>query len=121
MHTHSPDLTLSTGISLVLVTAPQGDPALKLAREVVEEGLAACVNLVPSIRSIYRWQGKIEDDAETLLILKTRTEVVEALRQRIVELHPYSVPEVLAVEVDRGHAPYLAWVLEQVRGPSSPR
>ena len=115
---------MPTDVSLVLVTAPPGDPAAALARQVVEEGLAACVNLVPGIRSIYRWQGRIEDESETLLVIKTRSEGVEALRARIVELHPYSVPEVIAIPVAEGHAPYLAWVLEQVsarpRGSPSP-
>lgn len=115
---------MPTDVSLVLVTAPPGDPAAALARQVVEEGLAACVNLVPSIRSIYRWQGAIEDESETLLVIKTRTEGVAALSARIVELHPYSVPEVIAIPIEQGHAPYLAWVLEQVaarsRGSSSP-
>jgi len=105
---------LATGISLVLVTTPEGDPAHALARDLVEEGLAACVNIVPKIRSIYRWEGKIADEAESLLVIKTRSETVETLRARVIELHPYSVPEVIAVDVDRGHAPYVQWVLDQV-------
>ena len=111
---------MGTGVALVLITAPAGEPAAQLARQLVEDGVAACVNLVPSIRSIYRWQGKIEDDTETLLIVKTRRECVEALRARVIALHPYSVPEVIAFDVAEGHSPYLAWVLEQVSAPTTP-
>lgn len=107
-----------TGVALVLVTAPAGEPAAALARRLVADGLAACVNLVPTIRSIYRWQGKIEDDTESLLVIKTRRECVEALRARVIALHPYSVPEVIAFDVAEGHAPYLAWVLAQVTPPA---
>ncbi len=106
-----------TDVILVLVTAPSTDKAAELARTLVEEQLAACGNIVPGLRSIYRWEGKIHDDAEVLLILKTRTALFEPLRARIVELHPYQVPEVLRVDIAEGHAPYLAWVLENSRRP----
>jgi periplasmic divalent cation tolerance protein len=109
---------LPSGLSIVLVTTPEGDPAHALATNLVEEGLAACVNIVPRVRSIYRWEGKIADEAESLLVIKTRTETVEALRARVIELHPYSVPEVIAVDVDRGHAPYLQWAFDQVTARS---
>ena len=104
-----------TDIILVLVTAPSAAVAASLARTLVEEGLAACGNVVPGLRSIYRWQGRVEDEAEALLLLKTRAEAFEALRRRVVELHPYDVPEVLRLAVEAGHEPYLAWVRESVR------
>ncbi|NMO22189.1 divalent-cation tolerance protein CutA [Pyxidicoccus fallax] len=106
-----------TDVILVLVTAPSADKAAELARTLVEEQLAACGNIVPGLRSIYRWQGQIHDDAEVLLILKTRAALFEPLRARVVELHPYQVPEVLRVDIAEGHAPYLAWVLENSRQP----
>lgn len=95
---------------VVLVTAPSAERAAEIARAVVEERLAACGNVVPGLRSIYRWEGKIQDDAEALLVLKTTRARFEALRDRIVALHPYDVPEVIALSVEAGSAPYLAWI-----------
>lgn len=76
----------------------------------VDERLAACVNLVPGARSIYRWQGQLCDEVETLAIVKTTTERVDELTARLVSLHPYEVPEVIAVPISAGYAPYLAWI-----------
>lgn len=108
---------MATDVILVLVTAPNADTAATLARTLVEEGLAACGNLVPGLRSIYRWEGKVQDEAEVLLLLKTRAALFEPLRARIVTLHPYQVPEVLRVDIAEGHAPYLAWILDSTRAP----
>jgi len=99
---------------LVLVTAPP-DAGRELARKLVEERLAACVNQVPGIRSVYRWEGKLEEDEEVLLLIKTTGERLEALMKRVPELHPYRVPEVLALPVAQGHPPYLAWLAEATR------
>jgi periplasmic divalent cation tolerance protein len=99
-----------TDALVVLVTAPTADRAAELARVLVEERLAACGNVVPAIRSIYRWEGRLHDEAEALLVLKTTRARFEALRQRVCALHPYAVPEVLALSVDAGSAPYLAWL-----------
>ncbi len=104
-----------TGVSgnkylVVLVTVGSADDAAGLARTLVEERLAACGNIVDRIRSIYRWEGKIEDEGETLLVLKTRAARFEALKRRIVELHSYDVPEVIALEITDGHKPYLDWI-----------
>ncbi|WP_342374867.1 divalent-cation tolerance protein CutA [Myxococcus stipitatus] len=104
-----------TDAILVLVTAPSTDKAAELARTVVEEQLAACGNILPGLRSIYRWEGKVQDDAEVLILFKTRASLFDALRARIIALHPYQVPEVLCVDVADGHAPYLAWILESTR------
>lgn len=104
-----------TDVILVLVTAPSTDKAAELARTLVEEQLAACGNIVPGLRSIYRWEGKVHDEAEVLLILKTKATLFDVLRARVVELHPYQVPEVLRVDIADGHAPYLAWVLDNSR------
>ncbi|HCF60784.1 MAG TPA: divalent-cation tolerance protein CutA [Myxococcales bacterium] len=99
---------------VVMVTAPSAEKASEIARVLVEERLAACANLVGPIRSIYRWQGKVEDEAEVLLLLKTRVEVFERLRERVVGLHEYSCPEVVALPIVRGHEPYLQWLGESV-------
>lgn len=103
---------------VVLVTAPDADTAARLARTLVEERLAACGNLVPGVRSIYRWEGRVCDEAEVLLILKTTAEGAEALRARVVALHPYACPEVLVLPVEAGHGPYARWVREAVGGPT---
>jgi periplasmic divalent cation tolerance protein len=93
-------------------TFPDPDKAAEVARTLVSEQLAACVNLVGPVRSIYRWNGEISDDKETLAVIKTTTERFEAMKARLVGLHPYEVAEVIALPVDGGHAPYLAWVAD---------
>lgn len=103
-------------VLLVYVTVPDGDVAERVARTVVEERLAACVNVVPGIRSFYRWQGRIEEDGEKLLLMKTQARLFHALRQRVVELHPYEVPCITALPVVDGHGPYLSWVREETGG-----
>lgn len=95
---------------VVLMTAPSAEVAGDIARALVGEGLAACVNVVPGVRSIYRWKGELCDDAEVLCVMKTRAERFEALRARAVALHPYEVPEIIALPLAAGHAPYLAWI-----------
>lgn len=95
---------------VVLVTTPTPERAAEIARALVEERLAACGNVVPGLRSIYRWEGKVQDDAEALLVLKTTRGRFEALRERVLALHPYDVPEVIALPVEAGSAPYLAWL-----------
>jgi periplasmic divalent cation tolerance protein len=102
-----------TSVVVVLSTFPNPDKAAEVARTLVSEQLAACANLVGGVRSIYRWKGELADDTETLAILKTTRARFEALKNRLVELHPYEVAEVLALPVDGGHAPYLAWVAAQ--------
>lgn len=96
--------------ALVLVTAPDPDTAARIARTLVEERLAACGNVIPGLRSIYRWKGAIEDSAEALLLLKTRSEVYERLQARVVELHPYECPEVIRLDVAGGLPAYLDWI-----------
>jgi periplasmic divalent cation tolerance protein len=94
------------------VTAPPGEPAAALARALVEERLAACANIIGGIRSIYTWKGKVEDATEDLLVLKTRADLVERLVARVGELHPYEVPECIALELREGLPAYLAWIDE---------
>jgi periplasmic divalent cation tolerance protein len=99
-----------TDALVVLVTAPTAEKAAEIARAVVEERLAACGNVVPGLRSIYRWEGRVQEDAEALLVLKTTRARFEALRDRVLALHPYEVPEVIALPVAAGSARYLAWI-----------
>ncbi|HEX8112024.1 MAG TPA: divalent-cation tolerance protein CutA [Kofleriaceae bacterium] len=102
---------------VVFSTFPDADTAARIARALVEEQLAACVNVVPAVRSIYRWEGNVCDEAETLAVIKTTAERYAALAARITELHPYQVPEVIALPLADGHPPYLAWLADQVARP----
>ena len=95
---------------VVLVTAPSPEKASAIARAVVEERLAACCNIVPGLRSFYWWEGKVQEDAEVLLLAKTERALFERLRARVVALHEYRCPEVIALPVAEGHAPYLEWI-----------
>jgi periplasmic divalent cation tolerance protein len=104
-----------TDALVVLVTTPSAERAAEIARAVVEERLAACGNVVPGLRSIYRWEGKVQDDAEALLVLKTTRARFDALRDRVLALHPYEVPEVIALPIEAGSARYLAWIADETR------
>jgi periplasmic divalent cation tolerance protein len=99
---------------VVLTTAGSEEEARKIARALVERRLAACVNLVPQIGSIYHWKGRIEEAREWLLIIKTTAAVFDHLREAIVELHSYELPECLCLAVDDGSTPYLEWIAESV-------
>lgn len=106
---------MDADICLVLVTAPPSE-APGLARIVVEEGLAACANLIPAVTSIYRWKGEVEEDREALVVLKTARGTVSRLQARIEALHSYDVPEFLVLPVESGLPPYLAWVAAESGG-----
>ncbi|MGY0505626.1 divalent-cation tolerance protein CutA [Luteimonas sp. e5] len=97
-------------VLVCLNTCPGRDSAERIADALVEERLAACVNIVPGLRSTYRWQGRIERDEECLLIIKTRSACLAALRTRLVALHPYELPELIAVKAADGLPAYLDWV-----------
>ncbi|HTP52670.1 MAG TPA: divalent-cation tolerance protein CutA [Anaeromyxobacteraceae bacterium] len=99
---------------VVLVTAPSPEAAASIARALVEERLVACGNVLPGIRSIYRWEGAISDEPEALLLLKTERHLVGALKERLPSLHPYQVPELLVLGVEDGLGPYLAWIAGSV-------
>jgi periplasmic divalent cation tolerance protein len=99
---------------VVLVTAANREEAERMGRVLVEERLAACVNLVGGVRSIYRWHDAIETAEEVLLLIKTRQEAVEALRRRVHELHSYEVPEFLVLPVEQASEDYVAWILASV-------
>jgi periplasmic divalent cation tolerance protein len=100
-------------VLVVLVTAPDAKTGGDLARALVGERLAACANLVSGVRSIYRWEGEVQDDAEVLLVVKTAASRLEALVERVNALHPYDLPEVLALPAGGGSAGYLEWVVEE--------
>lgn len=102
-------------VRTVLSTAPDEGTGRALASALVDEGLAACVSVIPGVTSVYRWQGELRTEGEVLLLAKTVAELVPALTARLVELHPYEVPEVLTLAVSGGHEPYLAWVASVVR------
>jgi len=96
---------------VVLSMFPNPDQAAGVARKLVEEGLAACVNIVPAVRSIYRWKGAVCDEAEALVVIKTTSERQGALVARLVALHAsYELPEAIVLPVAGGHAPYLEWL-----------
>ncbi len=103
---------------IVLCSCPDEAVAERIASTLVEERLAACVNRIPGITSTYRWQAKVQHEHECLLLIKTRSERFDAVRERIVELHPYELPEVIAVDIVLGHAPYLAWIEAETGNPT---
>ena len=97
---------------VVFVTCGSEEEALKIANALVEAHLAACVNLIAPIRSIYRWEGKIWDEKEWLLIIKTQKQRFEALEKKVRSLHSYSVPEIISLPITEGSSAYLNWIKE---------
>ena len=116
-----PDSNREMGVEqrvfVVLCSCPQGDPAQALATALVDQKLAACVNVLAGIRSTYRWQGKVENDDESLLLIKTTGEKLQELKAWVAENHPYEVPELLALPVATGLEPYIEWVAASVGEP----
>ena len=94
----------------VLVTAPSEEEAATIAKAIVGERLAACANIIRNVRSIYRWEGKVQDDPEVLMVIKTSSELFGRLEARVRELHSYEVPEVIALDITKGSEPYLGWI-----------
>jgi len=97
---------------VVFITASNEDEAAKISRALVESRLAGCVNIIRNIRSIYSWQGKIEDEPEVLMIAKTRKPLLDAFMKKVKELHSYTVPEIIAFPVIGGSEDYLKWLRE---------
>ena len=106
---------MSDPVLVCYCTCPDAASGQALADALVDEGLAACVNRVPGISSTYRWQGKVVTDSEELLLIKTTETCFAALKERVLALHPYELPELIAVPVAQGHAAYLDWVRASVR------
>jgi periplasmic divalent cation tolerance protein len=113
----SPDFSPDSGAMELLVvfcTFPNAESARKIGTALVEAQLAACVNLCPAVESIYRWQGKMESATEVLAIIKTTRAGFDALEQKLVELHPYEVPEIIALPPERASGAYAQWVQDSV-------
>lgn len=108
-----------TGVVVVLTTVPPDFEVEPLARRLLEARLAACVNVLPRMRSIYRWQGRVETADEHLLVVKTRRDRVHELEAALVAAHPYEVPEFLVLPVVGGAAAYLAWVIGECLKPEA--
>jgi periplasmic divalent cation tolerance protein len=104
---------------IVLTTAPSEEEARKIARHLVEHQLAACVNVISQMESVYRWQGKVESNREWLLLIKTSAERFPAVRDAIRELHSYDLPECIAVSIEDGGAEYLEWLADSLGGEST--
>ncbi len=101
------------GVSLVVSTVPDSETGERLVRRLVEERLIACGNLVPGVASIFRWEGAVQREDEVLVLMKARTESLDRLFGRVVELHPYEVPELLSFPVGKGLPAYCGWVMEE--------
>jgi len=107
----------SGDVLLVMVSCPPGK-ADSIALGLLEAGLAACINIVPSIKSFYRWQGKVQQDNESLMLIKCAANNLMALQERVLELHPYELPEIITVSVTGGLPAYLDWVLQPYKNNS---
>lgn len=108
------------GFIVALTTAPDGRVARRMAQTVVEERLAACVNIAGPMKSVYRWKGGVEQAAEHLLVMKTTVDCTPALGARIEELHPYETPEFLSLPAVGGVHAYLEWIVNSVGPPAAP-
>lgn len=103
--------------SIAYVTTPNDEAAKKIAHGVISKKLAACVNIIPNLTSIYEWDGHVNEDSEVLLMIKTSTEKVDELSKFVRENHPYSVAEVISVKIENGNPPYLDWITKSVPPP----
>jgi len=106
---------MSTETLLVLCTCPDKEVAELLATRLVKTGLAACVNRVPGITSVYKWQGEMESNSEELLLIKTPASAWDELEREIKRLHPYELPEIIAIPISKGSEAYLDWIRESAR------
>ena len=95
---------------VIYSTCPNKEVAVQIAETLVERQLAACVNLLPRVQSIYRWKGQIEHDEEIMLMIKSDSAHFDALKEAVIRLHPYELPEIIGVPVEAGHPEYLAWI-----------
>ena len=105
----------ATSFLVVLVTCPDRRRAHTLAAALVKARVAACVNLIPAVQSLFWWEGRVDQAREVLLVIKTAASSFPKLRALVTRLHPYQVPEIIALPIARGHAPYLAWIRKSLQ------
>ncbi len=98
---------------IILTTWPEAQQAEAAAREWLEQGLVACVNVLPEMTSLYRWEGEMQQGTEHQIIIKTSSDKATRVKQAIADIHPYECPEILVLRVDDGHEPYLNWITGQ--------
>lgn len=108
-----PALQRPSGLALCITTAPDAGTAEELVRQLVDERLIACANLLPGLTSIYRWNGEVARDSEVMVLMKAPEALVDRLMQRVSELHPYDLPEFLALSVAEGSSAYCRWVEQE--------
>lgn len=106
---------------IILVTVPNHDTADRIATALLNDRLVACVSILPGVESRYIWEGKTETNTELLLMMKTRFDLFEAVRDRVISLHPYQVPEIVCLPIERGSLPYLRWIDDVVGPPRGER
>lgn len=100
---------------VVITNCPNNEVAQRIAKKLVTEKLAACVNIVPNITSVYEWQGELQQDNEVMLIIKTKSSLFTQLKQKIEQLHPYDVAEIIALDIQQGNELYLNWISDTVK------
>jgi periplasmic divalent cation tolerance protein len=100
---------------LIFITCPNRKSAEKISESLLKKGLVACINIIPRIKSMYWWEGKIEKSFETLLLIKTKDELFNSVKEEVIKLHPYKVPEVICVRISKGYEKYLRWIKEVTR------
>ncbi|MCB0713894.1 MAG: divalent-cation tolerance protein CutA [Ignavibacteriae bacterium] len=102
-------------VTVLFTTVPDQETAVKIGEALVTESLAACCTIIPNVQSIYKWEGEVQHEAELLLMIKTTQVGYSELHDRLIELHPYGLPELLALPVPYGSEPYLEWIRESIR------
>lgn len=107
-------MSISDNFSVLFITVPSQEEGERFAEELVREKLAACVNLIPGIKSFYWWEGKIENAPEVLLVVKTLSEKLDSLTKWVKAHHSYTVPEVISMKIEQGNPSYLQWIKESV-------
>ena len=113
-HSCRSDVIANTGL-VIFVTVSSEDEAIKISRAVVEARLAACANIVPGVRSLFRWEGKLSEEREVLVVLKSKVELFDELASLVKSLHSYQVPEIIALSIIKVNTPYLKWMDESMR------
>lgn len=103
-------MTMQQTYQIILCTSPDKESAEKIAHQLINDKIAACINILPGLTSIFRWQGKIETEQEHLLLIKTRKDRYQAVEKSIQTNHPYEIPEIIAIPIEKGLAEYMQWI-----------